>query len=206
MWINTEVSSISWSSQSMQSYIIQAKMLNSSSITNCRHSRWSAAVMEFKQTCWEKGQGTRQCAEFVCLFIYLPIPEAGTHAQFRGDVQQVIVGQIQCWQMNQLDQTTWVHPIHLVITNQQRLQRNNLIEDFREELEPVVSKKLWDWFTMGTTHLVNLNVLSSIHTWKLIIPVPWMYFRDKEQEEKSLPEQMYFIQKPDCLMIGQLIW
>lgn len=43
--------------------------------------------------------------------------------------------------MNQLDQTAWVHLVQLVVTKQHRLQGNHLIEDIREGLEPVISKK-----------------------------------------------------------------
>lgn len=68
-------------------------------------------------------------------------PEAGAQAQLRGDLQHVIVGQIQGGQIPQLHQAAGIHPVHLVVAKQYRLQGNNAIEDLREGFEPVIGRK-----------------------------------------------------------------
>lgn len=50
------------------------------------------------------------------------LPEAGAQAQLGGDVEQVVVGQIQSGQMLQLYQAAGVDRAHLVVAQQHRLQ------------------------------------------------------------------------------------
>lgn len=69
------------------------------------------------------------------------LPEVGTQAQFWRDVQQVVVGQIQSQQVDQFPQVSRIHPAHLIVSQQHRLQGDNVIQDLRKRLEPVVGSK-----------------------------------------------------------------